>query len=63
MNQLLLNRANELVNVLKMPSLASAVLSPPPTSGRSSKDASRQINMAHLLQVTSNHFKTSTLAT
>lgn len=51
-DRVLLNRANELVNVLKIPSLASAVLSP---HHHGNEETKRQTNITHLLQVTANH--------
>ena len=54
-HRVLLNRANELVNVLKMPSLALAVLSPPAISTAGANDMERQTSITHLLQFTANH--------
>ena len=53
-HQTLLIRANELVNVLKIPSIASAVLSPAPHWSRP-QQLQRQLDLAHLLQATSLH--------
>lgn len=58
-HRVLLGRANELVNVLKIPSIASAVLSPAPPSGSGRGELERQTNMAYLLQSTSAHFSHS----
>ena len=49
--QLLLNRMNELSNVLKMPSVASAVLTPPPNSCHHDEVA-KQMSIATLMQST-----------
>ncbi len=56
-HKMLLSRANELVHVLKIPSIASAVLTPPtphstPHSGQN-QDMKQQTNIAHLLQTVS----------
>lgn len=55
--KILLRRANELVNVLKVPSIASAVLSPPPHSGGGA-EMKKQTNLAYLLQSTANYLQT-----
>lgn len=52
----LLARANELVNVLKMPSVASAVLSPPPLTS-DQLEVKRQTTITHLLQSASQHLQ------
>jgi len=56
-HKVLLGRANELVNLLKVPSIASAVLSPPPHSSKP-QEIERQKNLAFLLQCTSHHLQT-----
>ena len=57
--KVLLGRANELVNVLKIPSIASAVLSPTPHSSEA-QEVKRRTNIAHLLQSTANHLQLQT---
>jgi AP-5 complex subunit zeta-1 len=52
--QTLLIRANELVNVLKIPSIASAILSPAPHSSQQ-QELQQQTDLAHLLKATSLH--------
>ncbi|XP_064407104.1 AP-5 complex subunit zeta-1-like [Halichondria panicea] len=56
-HKMLLSRANELVHVLKIPSIASAVLTPPTPHSGGDQDMNKQKSIAYLLQSVSRNIK------